>query len=74
MKARAKWIDPTAHEIVKFLPSMPPDRGESVLVDGLRHRVVRAKVEWSPGPDPYTRNWKLRKLKVRPVHGGADHE
>jgi hypothetical protein len=53
-------VSPDTHEICKFQPLSPPVRGDIVLVDGERHRVLRCPVKW----DDYT--WTLKRgVKVR---------
>ena len=52
-------VNPERQEVVKFLPSNPPRRGEHVLVDGARCRVAWCRVSWD-GP-----RWTLRSLWVR---------
>lgn len=60
---RSRWVRPDTHEVVKFLPSNPPSRGDIVLVDGERCRVLRSKVRWD-GP-----RWEIygRGIKVTPA-------
>lgn len=55
-------VDPTVQEVFKFFPNLPPYRGESILVDGVRHRVTYCRVSWrEPGV------WTIRRLRARPV-------
>jgi hypothetical protein len=58
---RARWVHPDTHQIVKFLPSNPPHRGDTVLVDGERHRVLACPVKWDGS------EWRMvgRGVKVR---------
>lgn len=59
---RARWVHPDDHEIFKFLPRNPPERGDAVLVDGERHRVLRCPVEWDG------RTWRMKRgVKVKPA-------
>lgn len=58
---RARWVTPVETEIFKFFPNDPPRRGGIVLVDGVRCRVIRAKVSWDG------RRWTLHRVKVRPA-------
>lgn len=61
-RSRSRWVHPDTHEISKFLPHNPPERGGIVLVDGERCRVVRCPLKWDG------RAWRmkdLRGLKVR---------
>lgn len=66
-----RWVHPRTHEIVKFLPTNPPERHDIVLVDGVRCEVLRAKVRW-----PYFdeigirgRQWEIygKGVKVKPA-------
>ena len=66
-----RWVHPATHEIFKFLPNSPPRRGDIVLVDGERCKVLRAKVRW-----PYSREvgergrqWEIygKGVKVGPA-------
>lgn len=61
-RKRARWVHPDTNEICKFLPHNPPERGDRVLVDGERCRVLRCPVKWSG------RTWRMsgRGVKVRP--------
>lgn len=43
---RARWVHPDSHRIVKFFPHNPPERGDVVLVDGERCRVLRCPLNW----------------------------
>ncbi len=45
-KAKVERIHPSTHQIVKLFPTEPPEQGDFVLVDGVPHEVVRAKVTW----------------------------
>lgn len=60
---RARWVHPDRQEVVKFLPTDPPRRGDRILVDGERCRVLRCRVEWEG------RRWTIvgRGIKVRPA-------
>lgn len=59
---RARWVHPDTHEISKFFPTSPPARGEIVLVDGERCRVVRCPVRWTG------RTWRMKRgVKVRTI-------
>ena len=62
-RRRSRWVRPDTHEIVKWVPSSPPSRGDIVLVDGERCRVLRCKVYWDD------RRWTIygRGVKVRPA-------
>jgi hypothetical protein len=60
-RRRARRVHPTTHEIVKFLPDMPPRRGDLVAVDGERCRVVRSRVQWNGN------HWRLVGLWVKPL-------
>lgn len=57
----ARWVHPSTHEIGKFMPHNPPERGGRVLVDGVRCVVVRCPVKWEG------RTWTMgpRGVKVR---------
>lgn len=59
---RAHWVHPDSNEIFKFLPHNPPARGDIVLVDGQRCRVLRCRLEWQG------REWQMkgRGVKVKP--------
>lgn len=59
-RPRARWVDLGREEVHKFIPSSPPYRGDVVLVDDERCRVVKAVVDWQG------RQWTVRRLKVRP--------
>lgn len=62
MRRRAYWAHPDTHEIFKFMPHNPPERGQRVLVDGERHEVVRCPVRWDG------RRWEMKRgVKVRPI-------
>jgi len=56
---RRRKINPGRQEVVKFVPSSPPRRGETILVDGVRSRVTRCKVKWD-GP-----RWMILSLRVK---------
>lgn len=56
----ARFAHPATNEIVKILPSNPPEKRDVVLVDGERCRVVRSKVTWEG------RRWTLHGIWVRP--------
>lgn len=62
---RARWVHPDSHEIFKFLPHNPPQRGDVVLVDNERCRVLRSRIKWDG------REWRLvgRGVKVKPSDG-----
>ena len=53
--SRPHWVDPNEVEVVKFLPHNPPERGDIVLVDGLRMRVLACPVEWNG------RTWRMKR-------------
>jgi len=59
------------HEIVKFLPNNPPQRGQwpdgIVVVNDQRCRVVKCKVAWD-GP-----HWTIKSLWVRPWLAPGDN-
>lgn len=58
---RARWVHPSTHKIFKFMPDNPPERGDRVLVDDARHRVLRCPLKWDG------RTWRMtRGVKVRP--------
>jgi hypothetical protein len=61
-REKGRWVHPDTHEIVKFLPNDPPERGDRVLVDGLRCRVLACPVEW----DGLTWQMGNRGVKVTP--------
>lgn len=62
MRTKARWVHPDTNEICKFFPHNPPERGQTVLVDGERHRVVRCPVKWDG------RRWEMKRgVKVRPI-------
>lgn len=54
-------VHPSTHRIVKFMPTNPPSKGDTVLVDGERCRVVKAKVGWEG------RVWTIRSMVVEPL-------
>lgn len=59
-RPRSRWVHPDTHEIAKLWPSNPPARGDVVLVDGERCRVLSCPLEWD-GP-----TWRMtRGVKVR---------
>lgn len=61
-RRRAFWVDPTEHEVFKLFPRNPPDKGERVLVDGVRHEVVACPVTWDGA------TWTMKRgVKVRPL-------
>lgn len=51
-------IDPETQQVFKLFPANPPRKGEPILVDGVRHRVTRARVKWD-GP-----RWTLLDLRA----------
>lgn len=61
---RARWVHPDRQKVVKFLPNNPPRRGDTVLVDGERCRVLRCRVKWR---DPGVWTIVGRGIKVRPA-------
>ena len=65
--SRTRWVRPDINRIVKFLPNNPPERGDVVLVDGERCRVLRCPVEWDD------RTWRMvgRGVKVKPEPSGG---
>lgn len=70
-RPRAYWVHPHTHTISKFFPRNPPVKGDVVLVDGVRCRVVKCPVEWE------SLTWTMsdpRGVKVRrdePVEGAC---
>lgn len=54
-------VDPTTQRVVKILPNNPPRRGETLVVDGARVKVVRSRVLWEG------RQWTIRSLRVHNV-------
>jgi hypothetical protein len=63
---RSQAVMPGTHEVFKFFPNNPPVRGDIVLVDGVRCRVVRSKIRWDDQPEPDgRRRWTILKLRVR---------
>lgn len=54
-RRRAYWVHPSTHEIFKFMPHNPPERGDTVLVDGVRHQVLRCPVRWDG------RRWEMKR-------------
>lgn len=60
---RALRCDPSVQCIVKFWPHIPPERGDIVIVDGVRCRVTRAKVRYQNPDEPC--EWTLHKLYVK---------
>jgi hypothetical protein len=62
-----RWVTPYGHRIVKFMPSWPPEKGDIVLVDMVRHRVVRVDVSWRVRHRPYEgRRFTCHELLVEP--------
>jgi hypothetical protein len=62
LSRRVRWVNPNTHEIFKFLPNNPPERGDVVLVDGERCRVLRCPLQWDG------RAWRMRRgVKVKPA-------
>lgn len=57
-----RWVHPDQHRIVKFFPNDPPTRGDHVLVDGVRHKVLACPVKWND------LDWQMteRGIKVKP--------
>lgn len=68
MRFRSQQVDPAAHECIKFFPSIPPRRGDEILVDGQRCRVTKCVVDWE-GYD-----WRIRTLKVQRMAVSGDKE
>lgn len=58
----SRWVHPDEHRIGKFFPSNPPERGDYVLVDGERHKVLRCPITWNGA------TWHMgeRGIKVKP--------
>ena len=59
------WVHPTTHRIVKFFPALTPDKGDIVLVDGERCKVlkvVKRRTELDGEP-----TWTIDGIKVHPV-------
>jgi hypothetical protein len=56
---KVKITDFTANKVVKFWPSLPPYRGDVVLVNGARGKVKRAKVKWNEN------RWTIYRLVVK---------
>lgn len=54
-----EWVFPESHEIVKFFPAMPPEKGDRVLVNGRRAEVLKVKLRWKKS------QWFLDGVKVR---------
>lgn len=54
-------VRPDLQRVVKFHPSLPPRRGEAILVDGRRCEVTRCRVRWD-GP-----RWTILSLRARPL-------
>jgi hypothetical protein len=52
-------VDFSVNEVVKTIPSLPPQRGETILVDGIRSTVAKIKVAWD-GP-----HWTIHRLVVK---------
>jgi len=52
-------VDVSTREVVKFFPSNPPERGDIVLVEGVRCRVTYCRVKWDD------RVWTIRSLRVK---------
>lgn len=59
MSFRSQKVDPAVQRVFKFTPSMPPYRGEVVLVDDQRCHVTRCRVSWD-GP-----RWTIKSLRVK---------
>ena len=63
-------IDPLSQEVFKFLPNNPPARGETILVDGVRHRVTRCKIKWAKDQEPDgRRRWTILSLRAKELSG-----
>lgn len=60
-KPRGVEVHPDTHEIFKFMPHNPPEKGDHVLVNGVRHRVVYVDLEREG------RAWTIKKLRVVPA-------
>lgn len=59
----ARWVHPTDHNIEKLILSEnPPGKGDVVVVDGERHRVIQAFIEWDHDPSLDHPSWSI----VRP--------
>lgn len=56
-----RWVHPSTHEIFKLLPNNPPVRGDTVLVDGERCRVIRSRVTWEG------LHWTILGVLVEPL-------
>lgn len=41
-----RWVHPSRNRITKFFPNDPPTKGDVVLVDGQRCRVLKSSLEW----------------------------
>lgn len=54
-------VDLSAQECTKMWPSLPPVRGEVVLIDGKRCRVTRCRLRFDG------LQWTIKSLRVRPV-------
>ena len=54
-RERGRWVHPATHTISKFFPANPPERSDTVLVDGARCRVLRCPVEWNG------REWRMTR-------------
>lgn len=52
-------VNPARQRVVKLNPSMPPERGGIVLVDGVRCRVMSCWIRWD-GP-----RWTILRLRVK---------
>ena len=52
-------VHPAAQRVVKLMPTGPPSKGDDVLVDGVRHTVVKADVTWAGN------HWHLDALWVK---------
>lgn len=62
--SRARWVHPDTHRIVKFFPRNPPERGDHVLVDGERHRVLRCPVKWDGATWTMKRGVKVKEAPL----------
>ena len=58
-KRKKYWVYPHSDRIVKLFPSEPPQKGDTILVNDVRCRVVKSIVKWN-GP-----RWTFYKAKVK---------
>jgi len=59
-------IDLDREQVVKLFPANPPRKGEGVLVDGVRSRVTRVRVQWQG------HRWTITDLRVRALGGDGE--